>query len=223
MWTDYHTHILPDMDDGAPTADVSAQMLKKLREQGAEKVVLTSHFYSDQDSIDSFLERRERSFANLMAHPEAESFPPLYKGAEVRLELNMCMMDDLPRLCIEGTRYLLLEMPYSRYKEWMPREIENVAYRLKVTPILAHIDRYLAMEWIKKEEWEELCTFPDAIFQVNAKAFERRDIRHAIKRLAKDGVPLVYGTDAHNLGERAPDGNLLPADFLKKYPPQNLL
>lgn len=41
---DLHTHILPKMDDGASSSDLSLEMLRMEAEQGVDTVVLTPIF-----------------------------------------------------------------------------------------------------------------------------------------------------------------------------------
>ena len=43
--TDFHTHCLPGMDDGASCPEESLSMLELLKTQGIERVALTSHFF----------------------------------------------------------------------------------------------------------------------------------------------------------------------------------
>ena len=62
---DFHTHILPGMDDGSQATHESLQMLTLESEQGAQEILLTPHFYAHFDKISSFLERREYSFRKL--------------------------------------------------------------------------------------------------------------------------------------------------------------
>ena len=47
---DFHTHILPGIDDGSPDVKTSLEMLKMLRGQGVDKIVATPHFYLAKDS-----------------------------------------------------------------------------------------------------------------------------------------------------------------------------
>ena len=47
--TDLHTHILPEMDDGAESVEMSLDMLRMERDQGVDAVVLTPHFYRDRE------------------------------------------------------------------------------------------------------------------------------------------------------------------------------
>lgn len=62
---DFHTHILPGMDDGSRDVRESLQMLTLESEQGVQETLLTPHFYAHFDKISSFLERREHSFQKL--------------------------------------------------------------------------------------------------------------------------------------------------------------
>ena len=72
--TDLHTHILPGMDDGAATVEISLKMLQAEREQGVETVGLTPHFYGERESVEGFLTRRAAAARQLLA--AAEQLPP---------------------------------------------------------------------------------------------------------------------------------------------------
>ena len=56
---DFHTHILPGLDDGAKTLDESIQLLKMEEEQGVDTIVLTPHYYHEREDLKSFLQRRQ--------------------------------------------------------------------------------------------------------------------------------------------------------------------
>jgi protein-tyrosine phosphatase len=58
--TDFHSHILPGIDDGCKTAEESLQVLKMMAEQCIERVAATPHFYASHsgESPDEFLVRR---------------------------------------------------------------------------------------------------------------------------------------------------------------------
>ena len=44
--TDFHSHILPGMDDGCKTVEDSVLALKMMAEQGIKRVAATPHFYA---------------------------------------------------------------------------------------------------------------------------------------------------------------------------------
>ena len=54
----FHSHILPQMDDGADCVETSLAMLRESFLQGVDIMVSTSHFYADEDYPQRFLERR---------------------------------------------------------------------------------------------------------------------------------------------------------------------
>ena len=55
---DLHSHILPGVDDGSESVEMSCAMLNELQKQGVETVVATPHFYPQQDTPERFLRRR---------------------------------------------------------------------------------------------------------------------------------------------------------------------
>ena len=59
--TDYHTHCLFGLDDGAETLEESVLLLETLKEQGADRVCLTPHFFPDAD-IERFLKVRNENY-----------------------------------------------------------------------------------------------------------------------------------------------------------------
>ena len=63
---DFHSHVLPGIDDGSRDTDMSLAMLRMEQEQNVQAVVATPHFYAEQDSVKSFLKRRSHSMERLM-------------------------------------------------------------------------------------------------------------------------------------------------------------
>ena len=44
MLTDYHCHILPKMDDGSESVEMSIKMLEMMKLQGVDRIIATPHF-----------------------------------------------------------------------------------------------------------------------------------------------------------------------------------
>ena len=61
-----HCHITPGIDDGARNIETSLKMIARLQEQGATKIILTPHYYSDTISLDDFLRRRDAAVNELL-------------------------------------------------------------------------------------------------------------------------------------------------------------
>jgi len=197
---DWHSHILPAFDDGSKDMDESLALLRSLSEQGAQFVVSTSHFYPNRESLESFLKRREAAYESLISRLPA-GMPQLYLGAEVKYYQGISRMSDLRRLCIGGTKILLLEMPFCKWGEGVVRELLELASMPKLTIMLAHIERYFSMQ--SKSVWRQLREV-GILFQVNAGVFLKFSSRSkAIKFLKQDGM-LFVGSDCHNMTSRPP-------------------
>lgn len=208
MVTDFHSHILPGIDDGSPDAAQSLAMLRVLAAQGIERVVLTPHFYPRYDDPDTFLTARAQSAAILRsAMAGEEGLPRLTLGAEVHYFPGISDSEVLPRLALAGTSCILIEMPPAPWTPQMFRELNGIQEKQGLTPILAHIDRYITPlhTYGIFRQLEEL----PVLVQANAGFFlDRKTARFAL-RLLREGKIHVLGSDCHNLTDRAP--NLGPA------------
>ena len=60
-FTDWHSHILPNVDDGSRDVAESLKLLEMLAEQGVGKVIATPHFIADNESVSAFIKRRNDS------------------------------------------------------------------------------------------------------------------------------------------------------------------
>lgn len=205
MFTDYHSHILPEIDDGSKSAEESVQMLEKLSEQGLERVVATPHFYAHrEDSVEGFIKKRKSAYEKLCRKniPVKE----IHLGAEILMESGISECDGIEKLAIEGTNLILLEPPYYDCPKNLTDEIYSISYDYKLKPIIAHIHRYIGL--YEKSEIEELLKI-DAVFQINNQAFRNFREKHFVKSLIKEGYPLVFGSDCHNMTSRIPDFDVI--------------
>ena len=201
-FVDFHTHILPNIDDGSLSLDQSLEMLKMEAQSGVKRVVLTPHFYPHETSISEFLEAREASYNCLLeATKDISGLPEMYLGAEVYFYRGMAESEELKQLTIAGSRYILVEMPIGTWTEGMYEELENM-YQNGFYPVIAHLDRYIT-PFNTQGIPEKLAKLP-VLVQMNTEAlhsFWKR--KQFINYLKKDMVHLI-GTDCHNCTSRPP-------------------
>lgn len=205
---DFHSHILPRVDDGSRSVGQSLEMLRRSAEQGIRRVAATPHFYAHHDSPERFLRRRENAWNELRgAMKDQPELPKVELGAEVYFFSGMSDSEVLSELTFSGKRYILLEMPHAPWTESMYREIEEIYAKRGITPVIAHVDRYIGpfrTHGIPKR----LAELP-VLVQANAEFFlQRSTARMALKMLREDRIHLL-GSDCHDLSSRAP--NLGPA------------
>ena len=197
---DFHSHILPGIDDGSENVSESLQMLALLKEQGVDTVVATPHFYANHCSVEEFLTRRNRSYQALQESLSADA-PTILLGAEVRYYEGISHLRELPAMCIGNSKLLLLEMPMSKWTEYTVKELIDLSCRGDIRLVMAHIERYLRMQ--SPAVWDRLLE-SEILMQSNADFFvDFRTKRKALRMLAQQCVHLI-GSDCHNLTDRAP-------------------
>jgi protein-tyrosine phosphatase len=197
---DFHTHILPGIDDGSAGAEESRRMLERLRTQGVELAALTPHFYARQNGPSEFLERRHEAYERLLP-VLTEDLPRVKLGAEVYYFRGITRMAELPSLRLEGTRLLLLEMPFAPWSEGEIREVIDLCHDGDFVVMLAHIERYLKYQ--APEVWPRFLE-EGAVMQSNAGFFLPLLSRRKAVRMVREGSIHVLGTDCHNMTSRQP-------------------
>ena len=200
---DFHSHFLPDIDDGAKTLADSLEMLSFSKKSGVDTVVSTSHCYAvnGTGSISHFLERRERAYSKVAdaVKGDTESYPKIVLGCEVHLVPNLSTFTNLPKLCIENTDYILLEMPFSEWKDEHFEEIYRIT-KLGLKPIIAHIDRYFDIA----DKFSELFSL-NLLYQANAESFIAHTNRKKLAELFQKDALHILGSDMHNMTSRRPN------------------
>ncbi|MBO5059619.1 MAG: hypothetical protein J6C82_01725 [Clostridia bacterium] len=203
---DFHSHILPELDDGANNVQTSLEMLRISKASGVNTVIATSHCYpTDQAAVLKFIEDRRYAYNLLQAEgcSQQDSLPHIIKASEVHLCHGVSKLKNLDELCIEDTEYILIEMPYDKWQDENFEEIYQLT-RLGLKPILAHLDRYMSQEKL----FSELLSL-NVLCQINASAFLDHSMRKKLLRLFMKDAVHVIGSDMHNLTFRPP--NLAPA------------
>lgn len=204
MLTDFHSHILPGLDDGSASLEESLEMLRMEAGQGVDRVVATPHFYARYDKPETFLEKRDRAEKLLRdAIRHHANMPELYVGTEVYYFRGMSESELLPQLTIQGGRGILIEMPHGPWPEEYFRELAAIWDNHGIIPVIAHIDRYIGL-FRNHRLPEQLAALP-VLVQANAAFFlERSTSAMAMRLLKGDRIQLV-GSDCHNTGTRAPN------------------
>lgn len=205
---DFHSHILPGMDDGAEDVSVSLDMLKESARQGVKAICATSHFYADQESPQDFLRRRKASVEALLqgARRERGKYPEVYLGAEVLYFPGMSEAQELKDLCIGRSPCLLIEPPMFRWTDLMLDEIELTGTRLNRIPVIAHIDRYMRI--LKDDTLFDRIGSRKILIQANASFFLHDDTAKFAVQCLEEGKVHFIGSDCHNLDNRPPNMQL---------------
>lgn len=201
---DFHTHILPGVDDGSGSIAESMQMLRVSRAQGVSHVVATPHFYPDRINLQAFLRRREQAEAVLRTAMAAEpGLPELIVGAEVHFFRGMSQSDALQALTVGTYPLLLVEMPLCRWTDAMYRELEDISRNQGITPVIAHIERYLG-GFSGRSLLRKVQALP-VLVQASGDFFLSRGTESLAMGMLKAGGIHLLGSDCHNMKTRKPN------------------
>lgn len=203
-FTDFHSHVLPGIDDGSKSVEESIALLKMEAEQGIGHVIATPHFYPQYDTPENFLNRRAEAEGRLREEMGKHAdLPKLSVGAEVYYFHGISDSDAIRELTIDGKNCVLIEMPNPPWTETMYRELEGLYVKRGLTPIVAHIDRYIGRfrTYGIPKRLERL----PVLVQANAEFFlSRATASMALRMLKNDSIHLL-GSDCHNTASRKPN------------------
>lgn len=189
---DYHAHILPGCDHGSDGPATSLKQLALAASAGIQTICATPHFYPHRESIASFLERRTET-ARLLAAAAPADAPRIQLGAEVLICDGMERLEELPRLCREGTDELLLEMPFYAWPESIWETLYRLHERWDLRIVLAHADRYRPEDIL-------LLVQEGIPLQLNAECLAKPLHRKRYLDWVEAGYVKHLGSDIHMLG-----------------------
>lgn len=201
---DLHSHILPGIDDGAKTLEISLEMARIALDDGIYTMACTPHIYPGLYMNDAAGIARHRD--TLQAALDANSLPlKLVTGADVHLVpglLDGLRAGRVPTLA--GSRYVLLEPSHNIVP---PRFLESV-FSLVVagyTPVITHPERLV---WIEDHYpvFSELIQ-QGAWMQVTAGALTGKfgpRAKYWGERFLGEGKTHILASDAHSTGRRVP-------------------
>ncbi|MBE6162315.1 MAG: tyrosine protein phosphatase [Streptococcus equinus] len=206
---DIHSHIVFDVDDGPSTIEESLALIGESYRQGVRTIVSTSH--RRRDLFKTSEEKIYENFKQVKEAAEAkfDDLTILYGG---ELYYNNKLLDKLkddkvPRM--NDTQFALIE--FSMATPW--KEIHDglsQVIMLGVTPIIAHIERYNALE-NHEERVRELINM-GCYTQINSEhVLKPRLFGDKVRRLKKrahyfleKNLVHIVSSDMHNLDKRPP-------------------
>ena len=157
---DFHSHLVPGVDDGASDLEQTRAALQQMSAQGVRTVVTTPHLKGalteNPAGLADFFAQLNPRWAEVRQLAAAE-FPELRVelGLEVMLDTPTPLLDD-PRCRLAGTTFVLVEFPYMR----IPPNCTQVLFELKLKgwrPIIAHPERYHNLSDVEEvDEWRSV-------------------------------------------------------------------
>ncbi len=190
---DFHSHILPKIDDGSKSYEESLAMLQEAYNVGFDKVISTSHYAINCYEAPEYKRKELIDDLNL-----EQNIPEILLGSEIFLTYNIVeLLKEFKASTINGTNYVLIELPL---KQQFPN-FKDVINRLKENnyiPILAHPERYSIIQ----KNFKILYELKDmgVLFQANYGSIIGMYgffAKQTMKKMLKDDLISLLGSDAH--------------------------
>lgn len=202
---DIHCHIVPGVDDGSRSCEMSLNMLKQAYAEGITAIIATPHYRRERWEYhkDEIREKVEI----LKEKAKARGIPvELYVGSELRWR------ESLPEQLREGrcltmadSDYALIEFASGDSVRTMDRALRNLLME-GFRPVIAHVERYEALrkELDSIQEWIE----QGILIQCNASAVAGKDgfkMSYFTHKLLSNDMVHFIATDSHSDTWRHPD------------------
>lgn len=200
---DIHSHIIPGIDDGSKSMEMTLEMLRNAEKSGTKKIVATPHYLMEygEATINEVKDHVQK--INSIVNAEGINIE-VYAGQEVYfthkiisdyLEGNIGTIND--------SRYMLIELS-MRSQE---KDVFDTLYELQVRniiPIIAHPERYKYI--INKPSVINNFINEGYLFQMNAGSLQGafgESVRKTAEILVSNGIYNFIGSDAHNITSRS--------------------
>lgn len=200
MKIDFHSHILPGLDDGATDLKNAVELASAMHEWGFERITCTPHitnkFRNTPETIRPAFEMLQNALHERGVNVE------LRMSAEYRLvpETWPEVLEQNWLMPIED-RFILMELPIfdpDDIKDIKPIEEFKKVKAMGLTPLLPHPERYFYLSH------DELLRYIDAGVMIQSNygslaGVYGADVKQRVQRLIDEGLVSFLATDMHNM------------------------
>ncbi|MBK5188127.1 MAG: hypothetical protein JJD97_07760, partial [Gemmatimonadaceae bacterium] len=182
-------HLLPGVDDGSPSIEVSVPVLERFRLDGVTVLVCTPHLRAT-DAGRAPIERHRAILEELVRR--APPVPELVLGWEIMLDAPGADLR-APHLHLGDSRAALVEFPCMHVPPGATQEILRIRMS-GVTPVIAHPERYHQCTPQVVREWRSV----GAVIQMDAvMVFGNAPMSRLARKLLEEGLIDCIASDTH--------------------------
>ena len=200
MKLDFHSHILPGLDDGATDIEDAVAMVSAMKDWGFERITCTPHI---TNKFRNTPETIKRAFEELQEALYVRNIEvDMRMSAEYRLvpETWPEVLEKNWLMPIED-RFILMELPIFNpedIKDIKPLEEFRKVISMGLTPLLPHPERYFYLSEKELTEFLEAGVRIQSNYGSLAGLYGEK-AENNVRHLVEQGLVSYYGTDMHNL------------------------
>lgn len=199
LGTDFHSHLIPGIDDGADTLETSLDLIKGLVNHGYKKIITTPHVMVDyyRNTPEIILGGLEKVRA---AIKEGNIEVEIEAAAEYYLDQGFEDILKSDSLLTFGDNYVLFEVSYMN----PPQNLDHTIFELQTNgykPILAHPERYPF--WYKEFDKYHRLKEKGVFLQMNITSLTGQyseETKKIAERMIDEELIEFIGSDTHHQG-----------------------
>lgn len=200
MKVDFHSHILPGIDDGARTLEESVQLVSEMAGWGFERITCTPHITRKFRNTREVIQEKFDILHNALVEKGLDI--DIRISAEYRLnpETWPALLEKGDLMPIED-RFILMEFPINDQSEMGdldPLDEFRKVIALGLTPILPHPERYFYLSH------DKLLSYVDAGVKIQSNygslaGIYGSEAQAAAQSLIDEGIVSFLASDMHNM------------------------
>lgn len=204
---DLHIHILPGIDDGAPSMDDSLTMADMAVSSGVDTIIMTPHC-NIPDYYDNYYSPQLMRAFGAFKRALSEAGIPLqvFPGMEIYTTPDIASLIESRRVIgLNFTKYMLVEFDFGADAEWMTQRLEEILNTGNI-PVVAHPERYYCVNRDPSAAW--IWASMGCLLQCNKGSFLGSfgaDAEETAHRLLDHRLVSFIASDAHRTNVRTPD------------------
>lgn len=198
---DFHSHILAGLDDGIATFDEALVTVREARKAGFNKIIATTHYYSDYN----FKANEEERTIALKKLNDNIAGVEVFLGNEIYVNGHIDeLIQNKYASTINNSKYVLFEIPlYDEYPELKNVILDLISRGYKL--VLAHPERYRIFQEDPRrlEELIDLGVYLQANY-LSILGFYGKEAKNIVELLYKHDMISFLGTDVHKANRYYP-------------------
>ena len=197
-FTDWNCDLLPMMGGLITTTGESAKTILFLNEKfGLSRFCMTPEFNCENDSVASFVLRRDRACADLSAL--LPSNIQIIPGAAISLVPRLSEERSLKKLLLPTTDELSVKLPFFSMRNDVSVELNRLLYHSPHRICFLSFDSYL--NCYPEEDVARWSNLDNVSFQFNYRSLTSQKVRLLLKRLINRNATIRFGTELNSYGK----------------------
>lgn len=203
VMVDLHCHLLPGIDDGSKSIEISLRLAREATENGVTHALLTPHHMNGRyvNHKKDVIQKTNEFQKQINAH----NIPlTVFPGQEVRINGQLLEALDEDDILFADTagKYMMLEFPDDDVPHYTNRMIFDLQQR-GIIPVIVHPERntrIMAEPDLIYQLLEKGC-----LSQITASSYVGtfgKKVENFSRQLIEAGQGYVFASDAHDLPER---------------------